>query len=259
MDKEKFVPYLKELAQKYAVAGQLEAELLPGAVSIQSEQGSERFVYDFAATGAPGQTPLLHWRSKRRYIELRNILEQKLVQTPLALRIHHIVPQDEFAQTLQDIFAYEADLAEFITGQPIQRVFADFSGGEYTNCILSTKGGIKVSMELGFSPAGSQPVLLHEVVAKTGVISDVAVDTQTQQHSLYVFSGPETHTYTDADSELYGLENTQADCIRFILWALEQPQRIPRLQAQARHLQAVWQAAEQASKNAAYTVVEAEA
>ena len=43
----------------------------------------------------------------------------------------------------------------------------------YTNCIMSTKNNLKASMELGFLPDGSEPVLLHEVVARSGIASDL--------------------------------------------------------------------------------------
>lgn len=254
---ERFVPLLREMTQKYTPAGSVQAQPAPGEIALQGAQGAWRFYYDFTLPDAPDRLPLLHWRAKRRYVELRNILLQKLVEHPLAVRIHHIVPRDAFAASLQDVFVQETDLVEFITGQPVTKVFADFCAGEYVNCILCTAGGVRVSMELGFSPAGSQPVLLHEVIGKTGIASDVAVDTQTQQYPVYVFKGPDTATYTDVDAELYGLENTQADCVRFLVWFLQNADgEQGGLRRQARHLQAVWQAARYSGENAVYATVE---
>ena len=103
-------------------------------------------------------------------------------------------------------------------------------------------------MELGFSPEGSEPVLLHEIVARTGIASDVVVDTQMQQYPIYLLKGKETEHYNEIDNELYGLDNTQADCIRFILGVLGDPSVIPELQRQGKHLAAVYQAAEEATK-----------
>ena len=99
-------------------------------------------------------------------------------------------------------------------------------------------------------------MLLHEVIGREGVASDVAVDTQTQQYPMYVLRGGETVTYADLDAELYGLENTQADCIRFILGVLREPEEAAALRAAADHLQAVWQAAVCSGKTTAYTKVE---
>lgn len=258
MDEQRFVPYLKELAQKYTAAGPLQVALEDGAVQVEHAGGACRFYYSFAQPPAPSgaDLPLLHWRAKRRYAELRGIVEQGFIGRPLAVRVHHIVPKDEFCRSLQDLVAYEADLVEWLTGQAVQRVFADLAGQSYANCIFCTDGGIRVSLELGFSPPGSQPVLLHEVIGKQGVASDVAADTQTQQYPVYVFRGGETVTYADLDAELYGLENTQADCIRFLLDLLRGPQRQAELRAAARHLGAVWQAAVRSGKHAAYTRVE---
>lgn len=253
---KRFVPFLTELAQKYSVVKELSVVLEDGSVLVRCEKGDLRFVHDFGAQPQPGDLPLFHWRNKRRYIELRNIVEQKLVEKPLALRIHHIVPPDGFTRSLEDILVMETDLLEFITGQKVRRVFADLSGRTYTNCIFSTDGNIKASLELGFSPEGSEPVLLHEVVARRGIASDVAVDTQTQQYPIYVFKGPQTEHYTDIDQELYGLDNTQADCIRAILAVLMRPESAKALQEQWTHLRRVCQAVERSSRELNYTEVE---
>ena len=113
------------------------------------------------------------------------------------MRIHHIVPHGEFTHTLKDILVFETDLFEFVTRSKVNRVFADFSGEVYTNCIMSSESNVKVSMEVGFSPDGSQPVLLHEVVARTGVASDLPVDTQMVQYPIYVLKGGETEVYNE--------------------------------------------------------------
>lgn len=258
MDEGYFIPYLKELAAKYSVADDLDVTLDKGRIIIDCSRGRFVFVYDLALKEeAEGGcvVPLLHWRNKRRVVELRNIVETGMVEKPLAMRIHHIVPPGGFDSSLRNILACEIDLAEFVTGQKVDRIFADFSGMEYTNCIASTDGNLKISLELGFSPEGSEPVLLHEIVARTGIASDVAVDTQTMQYPIYVFKGKEVEHYTDVDNELYGLDNTQADCIRFILQVLADPACIPGLQDKGEHLRRVWEAAEQSSKNLIYTGV----
>ena len=131
-----------------------------------------------------------------------------------------------------------------------------FSGDIYANCILSTDGNVKVSMELGFSPEGSQPVLLHEIIGKNGLACDVVVDTQTQQYPIYVFKGKETLTYTDIDAELYDMENTQVDSVRFILWALSDISRIKALRENYAHIEKVYEAALAANASVRYTKVE---
>ncbi|MBQ6366898.1 MAG: hypothetical protein IJI61_10920 [Oscillospiraceae bacterium] len=258
MDEKLFVPYLKELADKYSLAQDVEVELTDGEVIVSCDKGSFRFVYDLAKikeAEADQVVPLLHWRNKRRYVELKNILKTGMIEDARGIRIHHIVPKDIFNSSLQNILAYETDLVEMITGEKVDRIFADFSSDVYTNCIVSA-GRLRVSMELGFSPEGSEPVLLHEIVARTGIASDVVVDTQMQQYPIYLLRGKETEHYNEIDNELYGLDNTQADCIRFILGVLGEPEKIPELQKQGKHLAAVYRAAEKATKVLEY--VEAE-
>lgn len=255
----KFVSFLTELAAKYSAASDINVELEDSAVKVSCNKGNYRFFYDFNKEYPEDNyrnVPLYHWQLKRRYIELRNILDTGMVETPVAMRIHHIVPKDRFTGSLKDIIVFESNLVEFITHQKITKVFADFSEDDYANCIMSTDGNIKVSMELGFSPEGSEPVLLHEVIGRNGIASDVVVDTQTQQYPIYVFKGKETMKYTDVDAELYGLDNTLANSIRFILWALTDVGRIDEVCRNYEHFRKVYEAAVTASANVRYTDVE---
>lgn len=255
----KFIPYLKELAAKYSAADNLEVTLEDGAIRIDCDKGAFRFFYDFSKSAKCDEcrnVPLYHWQLKRRYVEMRNMLDNGLVKKPLGLRIHHIVSKDEFTKSLKDIVTFEANLVEFITHQKITKVFADFYGSVYSNCIMSTDKGVKVSMELGFVPDGSEPVLLHEVVCKDGIASDVVVDTQTQQYPIYVFKGKETLTYKDIDNELYDMDNTQVDSIRFILWALTDTSRIDALCENFEHMNKIYEAALKANDSVSYTDVE---
>lgn len=113
-----------------------------------------------------------------------------------------------------------------------------------------------VCMEVGFSPDGSQPVLLHEVVARTGVASDLPVDTQMVQYPIYVLKGGETEVYNEIDFELYGMNNTQADCIRFMIWALSDINRIKTVCVDYQHVEKVYEATMISSKSLQYTPVE---
>lgn len=258
MNGEQFIPYLKELAEKYSVAAKLSVQTEDNAVLVDCDKGSFRFFYRFGGSvqaDSRQNVPMLYWRANRRYAEMKNVLDQKLVETPLAMRIHHLGSKDHFSQSLEDLVVYEADLVHYITGQIVDKVFADFCDDTYVNCIVSA-ASIKVSMELGFLPAGSEPILLHEVVGKTGIISDVAVDTQTRQYPLYVFKGEKVETYSDVDAELYGLNGAETDCVRFMLWALGDVSRIHQVQGLYPHLQNVYKAAAASSANKVYTKVE---
>lgn len=254
----KFVPSLIELAEKYAAASQLSVQLEDGAVTLECNKGKFRFFYDFNRQ-LPQDTfknvPLFHWRQKRRYIELKGLVQRDMVGKALAMRIHHIVPPDAFTKSLRDVLLYECDLFQYICGGEIRRVFADFSADRYTNCIMSA-GAMKASMELGLSAAGSESVLLHEVVGRKGIASDLPVDTQMQQYPIYLIKGNGTQTFNEIDFELYGMDNTQADMIRFILWALSDAERIDSLCRDYSRLDKIWQAAVKSSANLTYTFVE---
>ena len=254
-----FIPKLRELAEKYNAAQKLCAELEDGAVTVRCDKGAFRFYYDFSMNLPKDEyaaVPLYHWQAQPKYIQLKGLLDRKMVTPALAMRIHHLVPHGEFTRSLKDIFVFETELLQFITGQQVNKVFADFSGEVYTNCIMSTNGNVKASMELGFLPDGSEPVLLHELVCRNGVASDLPVDIQTVQYPIYVFKGKETLKYNEIDFELYGMDNTQADCIRFILAVLKAPERVKALQESIDHIEKVYQAAEKASAELCYTSVE---
>ena len=254
-----FIPKLRELAEKYNAAQKLCAELEDGAVTVRCDRGAFRFYYDFSMDLPKDEyaaVPLYHWQAQPKYIQLKGLLDRKMVTPALAMRIHHLVPHGEFTRSLKDIFVFETELLQFITGQQVNKVFADFSGEVYTNCIMSTNGNVKASMELGFLPDGSEPVLLHELVCRNGVASDLPVDIQTVQYPIYVFKGKETLKYNEIDFELYGMDNTQADCIRFILAVLKAPERVKALQESIDHIEKVYQAAEKASAELCYTSVE---
>lgn len=254
-----FIPSLVELAGKYAAAQDVRVTLEDGAVCVCCDKGQFRFFYDFSRALPEDEytnVPLYHWQQKRRYSELRGLLDRKVIEPALAMRIHHVVPRDAFTRSLKDLLVFEVNLFEFVTRARVNRVFADFSGEVYTNCILSTADGLKASLELGFSPDGSEPVLLHEVVARTGVASDLPVDIQMTQYPIYVLKGEKTQTYNEIDFELYGMDNAEADCVRFILWALADAERVDALRESWTHIDKVCQAAVSASANLSYTFVE---
>lgn len=254
-----FIPKLKELADKYSAAAIESVQLLDGAVLVKCDKGSFCFFYDFDKDFSDVDAiavPLFHWQQKRRYSELRGLIDRKMVYPALSMRIHHIAPHDNFTRSLKDIVVFETNLLEFVTRSRVNKVFADFSGLVYTNCIMSTEDNIKASLELGFSPDGSEPVLLHEVVCRNGTASDLPVDIQMNQYPIYVIKGKETQVYNEIDYELYGMDNTEADCIRFILWALTDVARVGQLREEFAHLEKVYAAAVAASENLSYTNVE---
>lgn len=98
MDKN-FVSKFKELAEKYSAAVIEDVQLLDGAVKVTCDKGCYCFFYDFNKDFSQVDAiavPLFHWQLKRRYSELRGLLDRKMVTPALAMRIHHIAPHDNF-------------------------------------------------------------------------------------------------------------------------------------------------------------------
>ena len=71
-----------------------------------------------------------------------------------------------------------------------------------------------------------------------------------------MFKGEKTEKYNEIDFELYGMNNTQADCIRFILWALTDETRIGQLRDDYAHMEKVYAAAVKASSTLSNAAVE---
>ena len=72
-------------------------------------------------------------------------------------------------------------------------------------------------------PAGTPLLDSHEVIARRGVASDRVVDTQVPQHSIYVWNEDGTATYTDVDTELFGLPDEAIWTVRAAFTLLSHP------------------------------------
>ena len=88
------------------------------------------------------------------------------------------------------------------------------------------------------------------------LVDDGTVKSVSNTFPIYVFKGKETLHYTDIDAELYDMENTEVDSVRFILWALTDISRIDALCENYAHIEKVYEAALAANANVRYTTVE---
>jgi len=84
----------------------------------------------------------------------------------------------------------------------------------------------------------------HEIIARRGVASDRAVDTQVPQSSIYEWTTDGTRTFTDVDTELFGLPNEEIWIVRAAYAVLMKPE-----------LAAEWKSAAAAMKRYADAVV----
>lgn len=242
MESINFNSAIKYLAKKYQLA-KIETISSDSAdtITISCNKGVFNFFSDFSQkrTQSEGtEIPLLPWRSQRRYFEMRKNLQESIVQDPVGMRIKHIAPK---GTKLANIFVQEVDIAQWILGERIEKVFASISG-DYCNAIFSTEQGIKISAELGIAQTKT-PILLHEVIAKTGVITDTAVDTQIEHYPIYLYNSQGTTIYNDVDFELYGLSYDEIAQVRFIASVLEKPDLISESQQSYQHAKEIFNTA----------------
>lgn len=242
---------IKDLAAKYQLAKIANITSFENSITVECNKGSFNFFSDFSREEC-GETdvPLFSWRNQRRYQEMRNNLQDGIVEDPVGMRIKHIAP---WGTALVNVFVQEVDLAQWILGEEIERVFASISH-EYCNAIFSTEEGIKISAELGAAQTKT-PILLHEIIAKTGVITDTAVDTQVEHYPIYLYNSKGTTIYNDVDFELYGLSYDEIAKVRFIASVLAEPKLVQALQNSYQQAKKVYKAAVSAAEKLENTAV----
>lgn len=225
---------LLELSSKYKVADISNIDFEEDNIVVDCAKGKFKFFQTSLQEDSEEyiDIPLFHWRNKRRYIELRNILVENIVEEPVGMRVKHIRSDG----SLDDLLIREMDLLEFILGDKIVKVFSSVDiENQYCNLVLSTEKGIRASMELGIVPNIVEPIEMHEIICRTGIASDLVVDTQIEHYPIYVYSKDKVKVYTDIDYELYGIENDQADLIRYILHVLDNISQIESLKSKYTH------------------------
>lgn len=231
---------LIELAAKYDAARVTGFEEIPGGYQVTCDKGVFPFVYD-AQKRPEDALPLMPWRIKRKFAEMNGLLKAGTVKKPLAIRVKNIRPEGPLGGGLLGVLIQELDICEqLLFGDRIVRVFAvPDEKHAYLNALCATEKGVKISLEIGLSPAAEGPVEMHEIVCRTGIITDVAVDTQTEQYPIYVYGKTGARTYTDTDYELYDMDETQRDCVRFLLRALADTEKLDGLRSDANRLRAL--------------------
>ncbi len=185
--------------------------------------------------------PLQPWRCGRKYVELQKLITSGTLEHPSLLRFCRLTGGET---SLEDLLYREFDLAEFITGHEIVALHAVFTDGRSGNVIITMDNGIIGSIEVGNQlPAGQTEVDRHEIVARRGVGSDIAVDTQIPQQSVYLMTEDDPAVFTDTDAELYGLDGRQIENVRAKFAYLKDKGSSAWHRAQDAHLQALVEAA----------------
>ena len=172
----------------------------------------EKYAVPFTEEDLEAGVPLQPWRCARKYQELRNLVKNETVEHPCLLRFCHLT---DSRTPLEDLLYREFDLAEFITGHRIVALHAAFTDGRSGSVIVRMDDGVVGSVEVGNQlPDGSPEVDRHEIISRRGVASDIVVDTQIPQQSIYLYSKSGEEVYKDTDSELFGLDAAQVERAR---------------------------------------------
>jgi len=242
---------IEYLAEKYQLAKIESITTSESTITVECDKGVFNFCSDFSQERCEGgDVPLFAWRSQRRYFEMRKNLLDRIVQDPVGMRIKHIAPK---GTNLANILVQEVDIAQWILGDRVEKVFAS-TQDDYCNAIFSTEQGIKISAEIGTAQTKT-PILLHEIIAKTGVITDTAVDTQVEHYPIYLYNSKGTTIYNDVDFELYGLSYDEIAKVRFIASVLGEPKLIGELQKTYQQAKNVYRAALSAAEKLENTAV----
>ncbi|MBE6966604.1 MAG: hypothetical protein E7441_11300, partial [Ruminococcaceae bacterium] len=146
------------------------------------------------------EIPILSHRSERRFVELKNIVNNGTLVGVSVMRVARIV---ESGKDLYEALYRELDLCQFILQRKIKSITV-MENGNVMNAIATTEDGVVCTIEISATLAkGEIEKDKHEIISQRGIACDVVVDAQLKQDSIYVF-GSENKKYIDVDFELYG-------------------------------------------------------
>uniref|UniRef100_UPI0032174AD0 hypothetical protein n=1 Tax=uncultured Draconibacterium sp. TaxID=1573823 RepID=UPI0032174AD0 len=206
---------LKKLMQKYEVKGHPRLNLLPGWHFIGTKLNDI-------------DVPLFSWRSNRRFTELQKLVSDQVVEEVSMLRFSSFGSKEGWS--LEALMYREFDICEFISGSKIVSLHAVFSDNSTGNIIVKLANGVIGSIEVGIqAPVGRRLLERHEIIARRGVASDMVVDTQVPQGSVYTFTREGESVYKDVDDELFGLDEFQVEWVRSAFEIQKAPGKVPGL------------------------------
>lgn len=226
---------VKLLLHKYEVKANVELNLLPGWSFLNKELNDN-------------DMPLLTWRLNRRFIELKKIVSDEVVENVSMLRFCSL--GDPNIWSLEALMYREFDLCEFITGSRIAYIHATLTNGLAGNIIVKLENGTIGSVEIGVQvPAGKPLIERHEIIARRGVASDIVVDTQVPQSSIYTFTENGDMEYKDVDNELFGMDEFQVEWVRAAFQHQKDPTQSENLIKQHDHLSRLVESALKSNSN----------
>lgn len=186
-------------------------------------------------TPGKNQMPLLTWRVKRKFIELKKIVSDSVIENVCLFRFCCMGSKNEWE--ISELFYRELDLFEYIGNGKIISVQAVISDKEAGNAIVRLDNGALCSIEVSIQMPEDAPVVdRHEIIAQRGVTSDLVVDTQVPHSSIYSYTKKGEKRYTDVDMELYGFDDLQVDQIRSAFLVLKDTELAGQWLVQHNHL-----------------------
>ena len=156
------------------------------------------------------EIPTLSHRSERRFIELKNIVNNGTLVGISVMRVARIV--EEGKDIYEELYR-EFDICQYVLQRKIKSVTV-MENCNVLNAIATTEDGVVCTIEVSATlNKGETKKDKHEIISQRGIACDVVVDAQLKQDSIYVF-GNENKKYTDVDFELYGLSIEEIAIVR---------------------------------------------
>lgn len=156
------------------------------------------------------EIPILSHRSERRFIELKNIVNNGTLVGISVMRVARIV---EEGKDIYDELYREFDICQYVLQRKLKSVTV-MENGNVLNAIATTEDGVVCTIEISATlEKGEIAKDKHEIISQRGIACDVVVDAQLKQDSVYVF-GSENKKFTDVDFELYGLSIEEIAVVR---------------------------------------------
>jgi len=192
--------------------------------------------YDFAdVLTEENEIPLLSWRFKRKFVELKKIVDDSVIENTCLYRFNCMGSKDKWS--LSALLYRELDLFEFIGNGRIVSLNAAITNNEAGSVIATLDRGAICSIEVSIQvPSGTVLIDRHEIIAGRGVASDQPVDTQSPMSSIYYYTRNGEIRFTDVDFELFGLEDVEIEHIRSAFQVLKDPDLGKQWHKQHAHL-----------------------
>lgn len=190
------------------------------------------------------EVPLLAHRSERRFIELKNLVNNGTLVGVSVMRVARII---EKGSDLYAALYRELDLCQYILQKKIKSIMV-MENDNVLNAIATAETGIVCTIEISATLKAGEPAKdKHEIISQRGIACDVVVDAQLKQDSIYVF-GAENQKYTDVDFELYGLSIEEISAVR-AAFALAQNQNYDEIEAIHQNLSKLVEMAKRSAAN----------